>query len=226
MTASLRPDHLAAAAVADGVERLGLALDARQQQRLLQYAELLLRWNRIHNLTAIDRPEQLLTHHLLDSLAVAPTITARAGGRNMRLLDVGSGGGLPGIPLAIALPELTVTLVDKVQKKAAFLAQAKLELALPNVEVVCARIEDVRVAAYDIIVSRALGALEQLVRWTAPLLAPRGCWIAMKGAVPADEIAALERARPGMYAMSTVKLHVPGLAAERHVVIIEPIEPQ
>ncbi len=162
MTVSSRPDL--ASALADGVARLGLALDERQQAQLLQFAALLQRWNRVHNLTAVERPDQLLTHHLLDSLAAVPTIAGRVAGRHMRLLDVGSGGGLPGVPVAIAMPEVAVTLIDKVQKKAAFLSQAKLELALPNVEVLHARVEEVRTALFDVITARALSSLDELIR--------------------------------------------------------------
>jgi 16S rRNA (guanine527-N7)-methyltransferase len=174
VTVSSRPDF--AGALADGATRLGLALDQRQQSQLLQFAELLQRWNRVHNLTAIDRPDQLLTHHLLDSLAAVQTIARRAGGRHIRLLDVGSGGGLPGIPVAIAMPDVDVTLIDKVRKKAAFLLQAKLELQLQNVEVLHGRAEEIRAEPFDIITARAL---------------------------------------------NTVKLRVPCLEAERHLVVIE-----
>lgn len=221
MTVSSRPDL--ASALADGATRLGLALDRRQQSRLLQFAELLQRWNRVHNLTAIDRPDQLLTHHLLDSLAAVPTIARRAGGRPIRLADVGSGGGLPGIPVAIAMPDVAVTLIDKVRKKAAFLLQAKLELQLHNVEVLHGRAEEIQSKPFDIITARALSSLDELVRWTRPLLAPGGCWIAMKGALPDDEIAALERAIPAVAVVDTVKLRVPRLEAERHLVVIEPL---
>jgi 16S rRNA (guanine527-N7)-methyltransferase len=219
VTVSSRPDF--AGALADGATRLGLALDQRQQSQLLQFAELLQRWNRVHNLTAIDRPDQLLTHHLLDSLAAVQTIARRAGGRHIRLLDVGSGGGLPGIPVAIAMPDVDVTLIDKVRKKAAFLLQAKLELQLHNVEVLHGRAEEIRAEPFDIITARALSSLDELVRWTRRLLAPGGWWIAMKGVLPVDEIAALERTTPAVAVIDTVKLRVPCLEAERHLVVIE-----
>jgi 16S rRNA (guanine527-N7)-methyltransferase len=221
VTVSSRPDL--ADALADSLSRLGLALDQRQQSRLLQFGELLRQWNRVHNLTAIDRPDQLLTHHLLDSLAAVPTIARRAGGRHIRLLDVGSGGGMPGIPAAIAMPDVTVTLIDKVRKKAAFLLQAKLELQLHNVEVLHGRVEGIRTEPFDIITARALSSLDELVRWTRHLLVPGGCWIAMKGSLPLDEIAALARAAPEVAVVDTVKLRVPGLEAERHLVVIEPL---
>lgn len=220
MTVSSRPDL--ADALADGATRLGLDLNQQQQTQLLQFAELLQRWNRVHNLTAIDRPGQLLTHHLLDSLAVVPTIARRTGEGHVRLLDVGSGGGLPGIPVAIAMPDVAVTLIDKVGKKAAFLLQAKLELQLHNVEVMHGRVEEIRTEPFDIITARALASLDELVRWTRRLLAPGGCWIAMKGELPVDEIAALERATSAVAVVDTVKLRVPCLEAERHLVVIEP----
>lgn len=218
MRVSARPEADFDAALADGAHELGVLLDERQRLQLAQFGALLQRWNRVHNLTAIDRADQLLTHHLLDSLATVPEIAAHTGAQ--RLLDVGSGGGLPGVPVAIALPHLAVTLVDKVQKKAAFLEQAKLELALVNVDVRHARVENLDVAPFDIITARALTSLDQLIRWTRPLLAPGGCWIALKGALPSDEIDVLEQDR-SVVVVRTVKIRVPHLEAERHLVVVE-----
>jgi len=206
-----------------GSAELGVTLDTGQVARLGAFAELLLRWNRVHNLTAIERPDQVVSHHLLDSLAVAPTLAHHAQGRRLRVLDVGAGGGLPGIPLAIALPGLHFTLLDKVAKKAAFLLQAKLELGLANVEVVQARVEDYRGAPFDVVVARAFSSLADLVRLTRPLLNPTGRWCAMKGALPASEIVELDDLRLPARVIRTVKLRVPHLDAERHLVLIEPL---
>ncbi len=213
---------LAGRELAEGAAELGLALDSRQIDQLVRFAELLQRWNRVHNLTAIE-PGQTLSHHLLDSLSVAAPIAARLAAKpSPRLLDVGAGGGLPGIPLAIARPELRVTLLDKVQKKVAFLRQAQVELKLANVEVVHARVEEYRAAPFDLIVARAFASLAELVRLTRHLVSGDGCWSAMKGTLPQAEIEELLRAQPGVRIAQIVKLRVPRLDAERHLILIEP----
>jgi 16S rRNA (guanine527-N7)-methyltransferase len=209
--------------LAAGAAELGVTLDPTQVTRLGVFAGLLLRWNRVHNLTAIERPDQVVSHHLLDSLAIVPTLEQLAQGRELRVLDVGAGGGLPGIPLAIALTGPRFTLLDKVAKKAAFLQQAKLELGLANVEIVQARVEDYRTAPFDVIVARAFSSLADLVRLTRPLLSPTGRWCAMKGALPSREIGELDDLRLSVRVMRTVKLRVPHLDAERHLVLIEPL---
>jgi 16S rRNA (guanine527-N7)-methyltransferase len=201
---------------------LGVPLDAAQCERLQRFADLLLRWNRVHNLTAIEHLDDIVTHHLLDSLAVAPTLTTLAAGRVLRVLDVGAGGGLPGVPLAIALTGLRFTLLDKVGKKAAFLMQVQLELGLSSVEAVHARVEDYKAPPFDVILSRAFSSLTEFVRLTRTLIAPAGCWCAMKGALPREEIQSLEQAGLGAHVARTVKLHVPRLHAERHLLLIEP----
>lgn len=216
------PDVIAPAELAALAVELGVTLDSAQCQRLLRFADLLLRWNRVHNLTAIERPEQIVTHHLLDSLAIAPVLDERAHGRALRILDVGAGGGLPGVPLALALPRHHFTLIDKVGKKVAFLQQAKVELALANVETVHARIEDFNAPAFDAIVSRAFSSLAEFVQLTRGLIAADGIWCAMKGAIPSGEIEELTRSVPGVRLTRTVKLHVPRLHAERHLLLIEP----
>jgi len=213
---------LAGSELAEGAAELGLALDSRQIDQLLRFAELLQRWNRVHNLTAIE-PGQTLSHHLLDSLSVAAPIAARLAAKpSSRLLDVGAGGGLPGIPLAIARPELQVTLLDKVQKKVAFVRQAQVELRLANVDVVHARVEDYRATPFDLIVARAFASLAELVRLTRHLIRRDGCWSAMKGNLPQAEIEELLRAEPGVRIAQVVKLRVPRLDAERHLILIEP----
>ncbi len=209
--------------LAAGAAELGVTLDSSRVAQLSAFAGLLLRWNRVHNLTAIEQPDQVVSHHLLDSLAIVPTLEQQAEGRVLRVLDVGAGGGLPGIPLAIALPGLHFTLLDKVAKKTAFLQQAKLELGLQNVEIVQARVEDCRAAPFDVIVARAFSSLADLVRLTRPLLNPAGCWYAMKGALPSSEIKELDDLRLPVRVMRTVKLRVPHLDAERHLVLIEPL---
>jgi len=205
--------ELTPAAIGGGAASLGIALDESQARRLADFAALLLRWNAVHNLTAIRAGEDFLTHHLLDSLALVPHVLD-AGGSGARILDVGSGGGLPGIVLAIAMPGARLTLVDAVQKKCAFLTQAQLELRLDNVEVVHARVEKLQAPPFDVIVSRALTMLAQFVVWTRHLLKPQGCWLAMKGRQPDDELAQL----PPDVAAAVTALQVPGLDEQRHVI--------
>lgn len=177
---------------------------------------MMLRWNRVHNLTAIEVGEDILTHHLLDSLALVVPLRQRVqawpeGSR--AVLDVGAGGGLPGIPLAIACPDLPVTLVDAVQKKTAFLTQVAVELKLANVRAQHARVETMR-GQYPLITSRAFAALVDFVRLTRHLLAPGGCWLAMKARRDADELQALP---PDVVIAEVIPLSVPGLREERHL---------
>lgn len=197
--------------LAAGLAELGLDLPDAVQHKLLAFRDLLLKWNRTYNLTALRDPEQAVSHHLLDSLAILPHVGGGA------LLDVGSGGGLPGIPLAIARPELAVTLVDAVQKKTTFLQQAAIELGLKNVAVHHARVEEMR-GQYAQISSRAFADLARLVGLTRHLLEPGGRWLAMKGVRPDDEIAALPA---GVAVAAVVPLTVPGLDAERHLLILK-----
>ena len=199
------------AVLAAGLAELGIALPAAAQRQLLAFRDLLLKWNRIYNLTALRDPDQAVPHHLLDSLAILPHVG------DGPLLDVGSGGGLPGIPLAIARPDLAITLVDTVQKKAAFLQQAAIELELKNVAVHHARVEEMR-GQYAQISSRAFAELARFVSLTRHLLAPGGRWLAMKGARPDDEIKALPA---GSEVAAIIPLAVPGLDAERHLIILK-----
>ena len=199
-------------AFSTALDEMGIDLDAAIQARLLHYLALLAKWNKTYNLTAIHEPERMLTHHLLDSLALLPHITAP------RLLDVGSGGGLPGIPLAIARPALQVTVLDANHKKAAFMQQAVIDLQLANVEVVCDRSEAYRPASpFPQIVCRAFSDLSEFVRATRHALAANGEWLAMKGVYPNEEIAQLKGAR----LKRDVVLHVPGLEAERHLIVLQ-----
>jgi len=193
-----------------GLQQLGLDLSADQQDKLLAFRDLLLKWNKTYNLTALRDPEQAISHHLLDSLSILPHVGPEP------MLDVGSGGGLPGIPLAIARPELSVGLVDTVQKKATFLQQASIELDLKNVAVHHARVEEMQ-GQYAQISSRAFAEIALFVALTRHLMAPGGRWLAMKGQRPDDELKAL----PDDIAVeSIVPLDVPGLAAERHLIIL------
>jgi len=197
--------------LAKGLAELGLDLTEAQQQKLLAFRDLLLKWNKIYNLTALRDPAQAISHHLLDSLAILPHI----GDGN--LLDVGSGGGLPGIPLAIARPELAVSMVDTVQKKTTFLQQAVIELALRNVTVHHARVEEMQ-GQYAQISSRAFAEIGLFISLTRHLLAPDGRWLAMKGMRPDDELKALPA---DITVEAIIPLTVPGLDAERHLIILK-----
>ncbi len=197
--------------LAAGLTALGLDLPAAAQVRLLAFRDLLLKWNKTYNLTALRDPQQALSHHLLDSLAILPHVGPGP------LLDVGSGGGLPGIPLAIARPDLVVSMVDTVQKKTTFLQQAAIELGLRNVTVHHARVEEM-VGQFAQITSRAFAELTSFVSLTRHLLAPGGRWLAMKGVRPDHEIAALPA---GIVVDAIIPLTVPGLDAERHLIILK-----
>jgi 16S rRNA (guanine527-N7)-methyltransferase len=200
----------------DALRAAGTALPSEAHGRLAAYLALLAKWNRTYNLTAIREPERMVTHHVLDALAVLPHLPARAG---LRMLDVGSGGGVPGIPLAIARPSWRVVLLDSSHKKGAFLRQATIELGLANAEAVVARIEDYAPeSAFDVVISRAFADLATFARDALRALAPAGRAVAMKGVVPHEEIADL----PGdVHVVATPSIAVPGLDAERHLVIME-----
>lgn len=223
MGASSRPSEaFAPEDLQVGAAELGLALTESQLSQLGVYARLLLRWNSVYNLTSIEKG-QFATHHLLDSLAIVGEIHVIVGDRAANVLDVGAGGGLPGIPLAIAMQKLRVTLIDKVQKKVAFLTQAKLEIGLENVNCVHARVEAWQPPVrFDLIVARAFASLAELVRLTRHVLAPSGCWLAMKGALPQGELDELARAAPELRARA-IKLRVPRLDAERHLILLQPL---
>lgn len=205
--------------LADGARRLQLALTDAQLGILIDYLALLSKWNAIYNLTAVRDPAQMVTQHLLDSLAAVP---AFAGARHV--LDVGAGGGLPGIVLAIACPEMQVSMIDTVHKKTAFLTQVKAELGLQNVSVHTARVEQLQTPQkFDVITSRAFAELRDFIDWSAHLLEKGGRFIAMKGVFPAEEIAGLPA---GWKVVNVQALQVPGLDAERHLVLIEEGEKQ
>jgi 16S rRNA (guanine527-N7)-methyltransferase len=201
-----------------GLARLGLDPAAHVISRLLDYLSLLEKWNQAINLTAIRERDRMVTHHLLDSLSVAPYLPNNAN----KIADIGSGAGLPGIPLAIAYPNNLITLVEPNQKKVAFLRQAKGALELTNLEVIGKRVEDIPGALYDCVVSRAFADLPDFVRVGERLLAPGGTLIAMKGVVPYEEMGRLPR-----HAKTHVEaIDIPDLAANRHLIVVrfEPTE--
>ncbi|RJF97228.1 16S rRNA (guanine(527)-N(7))-methyltransferase RsmG [Noviherbaspirillum saxi] len=213
MTGLLHRDDLTRT-LADGIRALALQLDDAQTGRLLDYLALLAKWNAVYNLTAVRDPAQMVTQHLLDSLAAVPAFA-----HAQNVLDVGAGGGLPGIVLAIARPELRVSMIDTVHKKTAFLTQVKGELGLQNVSVYTARVEQLQVTQdFDVITSRAFAELKDFVTWSGHLLAPGGRFIALKGVFPHEEIARLPA---GWKVASTEPLVVPGMEAERHLIFIE-----
>jgi len=199
-----------------GIAELNLNIPVNAEHKLIQYLELLARWNQVHNLTAIREPEQMVSQHLLDSLAILPILADVK-----TLIDVGSGGGLPGIPLAIVSPHLAVTLVDSNNKKAAFLRQAKVELGLTNVEVVCDRVEALQLPSkVDAVVSRAFAELSEFVALAGHLVSKGGRLFAMKGIYPFEEITRL----PETFQLDkVVSLKVPQLDAERHLIVLNKV---
>ena len=206
--------HPQRAALGAGAQALGLALDERQIERLLAYLDLLLKWNRVYNLTAVRDPADMLTHHVLDSLALIAPLRAHAGGRALRLLDVGSGGGLPGVVIAIGCPDIDVTCVDAVGKKAAFVQQVAGALGLSNLHGRHGRVEAIA-GPFDVVTSRAFASLADFTAWSDGALAEGGVWLAIKGRRPDDEIAALP---PAVTVFHVEPLTVPGLEAERCLV--------
>jgi len=200
--------------IAEGLAAMGVDLPAAARERLEQHLNLIAKWNRVHNLTAVRETEQMVVLHLLDSLSVLPHVQGAHS-----VVDVGTGPGLPGVPIAIARPDARVTLLDSSHKKCAFLQQAKTELGLANVEVVCDRVENWKPAAkFDAVVSRAFSDLADFVAQAQHLVASGGQLIAMKGVYPFDEIARV----PASHRVARVlELHVPTLEAKRHLVFVE-----
>lgn len=200
-----------------GLKALQLDLNDAQVGQLLDYLDLIAKWTQVYNLTAVRDPAEMLTHHLLDSLAVIRPLRrhlATVGLNRASLLDVGSGAGLPGVVIAICCPEVAVSCVDTVAKKAAFIRQAALALKLPNLTGVHARVETLS-QPFDVICSRAFASLHDFTQWSAGALAPAGVWLAMKGKHPADEISALPASAEVFH---VEQLQVPGLDAERCIV--------
>ena len=201
-----------------GIAAAALPISDQLQQKLLDYLALMQKWNKVHNLTAVRDADEMVTLHLLDSLVVFPHIDAK------HLLDVGSGAGLPGIPLAICLPDLQVTVIDSNSKKVSFMRQAKAELGITNLEVLGGRVEDIAPARkFEIIISRAFSDLSLFISLTHHLLDAQGKWLAMKGVYPEAELADLLE-KTGVTASKVEVLNVPGLDAQRHLAFL-PYQP-
>jgi len=197
----------------DGIDAMDLPLWAAQREQLMDYLALMAKWNSVYNLTSLRDPMQMVTHHLLDSLAA---VSAFEGAKNV--LDVGAGGGLPGIVLAIARPDMQVSLIDTVHKKTAFLTQVKAELGLTNVTVYTMKVQDLKAGPFDVITSRAFADLSDFVNWSGHLLQEGGKFIALKGTAPADE----QERLPGEWKVRESRpIKVPKVEAERHLVFIE-----
>ncbi len=203
--------------LADGIQELKLDLNDKQHEQLLDYLALLFKWNSVYNLTSVRDPMQMVTLHILDSLAAVPAFASA-----VNVLDVGAGGGLPGIVLAIACPGIKVSLIDTVHKKTAFLTQVKAELELRNVTVYTMKVEQLQVPhKFDVITSRAFADLSDFVNWSGHLLAEGGQFIALKGVAPPEE---QERLPKEWKTAELRPLRVPGLQAERHLVFIRKSE--
>jgi 16S rRNA (guanine527-N7)-methyltransferase len=203
-----------------GLATLQLSLSDAQVRQLLDYQSLIGKWNKVYNLTAVRDPAEMLTHHLLDSLAAVAPLQKHLQGRGVAaasLLDVGSGAGLPGVVLAICCPTLAVTCVDTVGKKAAFIKQAALALRLGNLTGLHARVETIT-QPFDVICSRAFASLVDFTSWSQAALAPGGVWMALKGKHPTDELAVLP---PGVAVFHVEPLAVPGLDAERCIIWLQ-----
>ena len=203
-----------------GLAALRLRLSDAQVQALLDYQTLIGKWNKVYNLTAVRDPAEMLTHHLLDSLAAVAPLQKHLQGRGLSaasLLDVGAGAGLPGVVLAICCPSLAVTCVDTVGKKAAFIKHVALALGLPNLTGLHARVETIT-QPFDVICSRAFASLADFAGWSQAALAPGGVWMALKGKHPADELAMLP---PNVAMFHVEPLAVPGLAAERCIIWLQ-----
>lgn len=208
-----------------GAQQLSLGLGVAQIDTLMAFLDLLQKWNKVYNLTAVRDPQEMMTHHLLDSLAAVPALrrhVARLGrqpGERVAQLDVGSGGGLPGVVFAVCCPEVDVHCVDTVAKKAAFLQQAAVSLKLPNLKGIHARVESLK-GPYDIVSCRAFASLIDFTTWSRAAIAPQGIWFAMKGKKPDDEMAALGA---DVQVFHVEHLQVPGLDAERCIVWLRPV---
>jgi 16S rRNA (guanine527-N7)-methyltransferase len=198
---------------------LGAEIDHAQAAQLLRYQALLARWNRVYNLTAVRDEARMGSLHLLDSLSVLAPLSRHAQGRALRLLDVGSGGGLPGVVLAIARPDWQVTCVDAVAKKAGFVTQVALELGLTKLRAAHARVQDLPPAGADVITSRAFASLSDFTAWTRPHLSDQGVWLAMKGKHPTEEISQLSSQ---VAVFHVEQLQVPGLEAQRCAIWLRP----
>ena len=198
------------------LKSLEISYELSQAQALVTFCETLLKWNATYNLTTITDASSVLTLHVADSLTLVPKVKEFAPAAK-RVLDVGSGGGLPVVPLAVMRPDLSVSAVDTVKKKAVFLRQAGVMCRLRNFTVYNDRVEKLSVPPFDVITSRAFASLKDMTFWTEHLLAENGVWLAMKGKLTEDEMAGLDRQK---YEVSPVPLSVPGAEVERHLVVI------
>lgn len=197
-----------------GLQQLGLDYTERQIDLLLRYSQLLLKWNKVYNLTSIRNPDEVLTHHILDSLSIIP-VYRELYPEAISIMDVGSGGGLPAIPLSIMCPDYEVTMVDTVGKKCAFLTQCTVELGLKNAKVLNSRVENIQNKTFDVLSSRAFASLSLFVQLTQHLLNDRGIWLAMKGVLPEQEILDLQSQ---IQVQKIYELKVPFLNEERHLI--------
>lgn len=215
---SMNPEKSLAELLQNGLHGMALSMSTEQQQRLLQYVFLLNKWNKTYNLTAVREPERMIGLHIIDSLAVLQHL----GGATM-VLDVGSGAGLPGIPIAIARVDVQVSMLDSLQKKTAFIRQAIGEIGLQNAAVVCERVEQFQpIKKFDIVISRAFAELTDFVSGAAHLVATGGQMLAMKGVYPHEEIERLSKNLDASCCVDTViKLNVPQVEGERHLVILK-----
>jgi 16S rRNA (guanine527-N7)-methyltransferase len=217
-------DDPLAPALAEGLRALSLPLDEACQQRLLRYLRLIVQWNRVYNLTAVRDPEAMLSQHLLDCLAIVPPLRRRwaeaAGKGDWRILDVGSGAGLPGVVLSLCEPQWRVTCVDTVAKKASFIRQVAAELSLPNLQARHQRVEAMQGETFDLVTSRAFASLADFVSLTRDRLAPGVCWAAMKAQLAPEERAAVAK---NIDVFHVEPLHVPGLDAARSLVWMRPL---
>jgi len=204
-----------ARALGAGLKALGLQAGDDLRARLLAYLDLLQKWNQAYNLSAVRDPQQMVHHHLLDCLAALPALDRHLQGRDARILDVGSGAGLPGVVWAVMRPHWSLCCVDAVAKKASFVRQVAAELALRNLHAEHARVEQLQLPTFDVVVSRAFASLADFTRLTRRQLVNGGCWLAMKGRLPEDEIAALGA---DVTVFHVERLQVPGLDAQRCLV--------
>ena len=207
----------------DGAQKLGLALSEQQFAQLMEFLSVLQKWNKVYNLTSVRDPQEMLTHHLLDSLAAVPPLQryleSMPAGKREKLLDVGSGGGLPGVVFAICCPQLDVSCVDTVAKKAAFINQVAATLKLANLHGIHARVEALT-TKFDVVSCRAFASLIDFTTWSRATLAEHAIWFAMKGKHPDEEIAALGN---DVDVFHVEQLQVPALDADRCIVWMRPV---
>lgn len=208
--------------LARAAAELGLTLSAAQLDQLLAYLALIQKWNKVYNLTAVREPQAMLTQHLVDSLSLIPALRRHAKGQAQRLMDVGSGGGLPGVVVAICCSDIDVTCVDAVAKKATFIKQVAAELTLTNLHGEHSRVEALKAAPFDLITSRAFASLLDFTTLTRQHLKPDAIWLAMKGQRPVEELAALATASTDLDVFHVEQLQVPGLDAQRCLIWIKP----